>query len=72
MLIKNSDDENKIDGDIVMVMATGKPSAIRVMKEANRFSFILILKGFLFLVLLEFFVMEMLENLVKKFLIEIK
>lgn len=46
LLIKRSDDGNKIDGNIMMVTTIGRPIIVGVMKEANRFSFILILKGY--------------------------
>lgn len=48
MLIRRSDDGKRIDGNIIMVMTIGRPITVGVMKEANRFSFILVLKGYLF------------------------
>lgn len=54
LLIRRSDDGNKIDGNIMMAMTIGKPIIVGVMKEANRFSFILILKGCLFFLWLQF------------------
>lgn len=48
LLIRRSDDGNKIDGNMMMVTTIGRPITVGVMKEANRFSFILILKGCLF------------------------
>lgn len=47
LLIRRSDDGNRIDGNIIMVTTIGRPIIVGVMKEANRFSFILILKDFL-------------------------
>lgn len=38
-----------IDGNIMIRTTMHKPAIVGVMKEANRFSFILILKGYLFL-----------------------
>lgn len=38
-----------IDGNIIIRITIGRPIIVGVMKEANRFSFILILKGFLIL-----------------------
>lgn len=67
LLIKHSDDGNRIDGNIMMVTTTGKPITAGARKDTNRSFFILILKGFLFLVLLEFWVLEMLERLWRKF-----
>ena len=51
LLIKRSDDGNRIDGNMIIVITIGSPITEGVIKEANRFSFILILKEFLFLVL---------------------
>lgn len=48
MLIRRFDDGNRIDGNIIMVTTIGRPIIVGVMKEANRFSFILILKGYSF------------------------
>lgn len=49
LLIKRSDDGNRIDGNIIIVTTIGSPITVGVMNEANKFSFILILKGFLLL-----------------------
>lgn len=49
MLIRRFEDGNRMDGNIIIVTTTGKPITVGVMNEANRFSFILILKGFLLL-----------------------
>ena len=38
-----------IDGNIIMAITMGRPIIVGVMKEANRFSFILVLKGYLVL-----------------------
>lgn len=48
LLIRRFDDGNRIDGNIMMATTIGSPIVVGVIKEANRFSFILILKGFLF------------------------
>lgn len=48
LLIRRSDDGNKIDGNMMMVTTIGRPITVGVMKEANRFSFISILKDCLF------------------------
>lgn len=40
-----------IEGNMIMIMTTGSPISVGVMKEENRFSFILFLKGFRFLVI---------------------
>lgn len=45
-----------MDGNMIMATTIGSPIIVGVMKEANRFSFILFLKGFLFLLLLLLFV----------------
>ena len=37
-----------IEGSTIISTTMGKPIIVGVMKEANRFSFILILKGYLF------------------------
>lgn len=50
MLINRSDDGNRIDGNIIIVTTIGRPITVGVIKEVNRFSFILVLKGFLFFV----------------------
>lgn len=71
-MIKRSDDGNKIDGNIIMVTTIGNPITVGVMNEANRFSFILILKGFLFLRLLVIWMKVMMGMIVRKFLIEIR
>lgn len=39
------DEVKSIDGSIMMRITMGRPIIVGVMKEANRFSFILILKG---------------------------
>lgn len=62
MLIKRSDDGNRIDGNMIMVTTIGSPIIVGVMKEANRFSFILILKGFLFFLWLVLSVKELQEK----------
>lgn len=54
LLISRSEDGNRIEGNIMIVTTIGSPIIVGVMKEANRFSFILILKGFLFFGLLVF------------------
>ena len=54
LLISRSEDGNRIEGNIMIVTTTGRPIIVGVMKEANRFSFILFLKGFLFFELLVF------------------
>lgn len=72
MLIKRSDDGNKIDGNMIMVTTIGSPITVGVMKEANRFSFILILKGFLFFLWLRLFVKGLQGKFVRKFLVEIE
>lgn len=46
--MRRSDDGNRIDGNMMMVTTIGSPIIVGVIKEANRFSFILILKDFLF------------------------
>lgn len=72
LLIRRSDDGNRIDGNIIMVTTIGKPIIVGVMKEANRFSFILILKDYLFFLWLQFWVKGLRERFGKKFLIGIK
>lgn len=64
MLINRSDDGNKIDGNIMIVITIGRPITVGVMKEVNRFSFILVLKEFLFFALSEFLVMLVWEKFV--------
>ena len=44
-IISHFDVGNKILGNIVIKITTGRPIIVGVMKEANRFSFILFLKG---------------------------
>lgn len=72
LLIKRSDDGNKIDGNIMMVTTIGRPIIVGVMKEANRFSFILILKGYLFFLWLQFWVKGLQGRFGQRFLIEIR
>lgn len=48
LLIRRFDDGNKMDGNMIMAITIGSPIIVGVIKEANRFSFILILKDFLF------------------------
>lgn len=72
LLIRRSDDGNRIDGNMIMVTTIGKPIIVGVMKEANRFSFILILKDYLFFLWLQFWVKGLRERFGKKFLIGIK
>lgn len=72
MLIRRFDDGNRMDGNIIMVTTIGNPIIVGVMNEANKFSFILILKGYLLFVLLVFLVMVIVGKLVKKFSTEIK
>lgn len=55
-----------------MITTIGKPIIVGVMNEANKFSFILILKGFLLFVKLMFLVMGTVGRFVKKFLVETK
>ena len=45
LLISLFDVGSKILGNIMIRMTTGRPIIIEVTKEANRFSFILFLKG---------------------------
>ena len=45
LLISRFDVGNKILGNIIIKITIGRPIIVRVMKEANRFSFILFLKG---------------------------
>lgn len=54
-----------------MVTTIGRPIIVGVMKEANRFSFILILKGFLFFLWLQFWVRVILGKFVKIILVGI-
>lgn len=49
LVIKRLDDGNRIDGNIMIIMTMGRPISVGVMKEENRFSFILFLKGYMFL-----------------------
>lgn len=70
LLIRRSDDGNKIDGNIMMVTTIGRPIIVGVMKEANRFSFILILKGCLFFLWLQFWVKGLQGRFGKRFSIE--
>lgn len=72
MLIRRSDDGNKIDGNIMMVTTIGSPIIVGVIKEANRFSFILILKGYLFFLCLQFWVRGLQGRFGKRFLIGIE
>ena len=53
LLIRRFEDGNRIEGNIMMATTIGNPIIVGVMNEANRFSFILILKGFLLLWLRE-------------------
>lgn len=71
LLISRSDDGNRIDGNIIMVTTIGRPITEGVIKEENRFSFILILKGFLFFVFQMFLEMEGEEMIGGRFLVEI-
>lgn len=48
LLIRRFEDGNRIEGNIMMATTIGNPIIVGVMNEANRFSFILILKGFYF------------------------
>lgn len=52
MLISRFDVGNSRLGNKTIRVTRGRPSTIGVMKEANRFSFILILKGYFVLVFL--------------------
>lgn len=70
LLIRRSDDGNKIDGNMMMVTTIGRPITVGVMKEANRFSFILILKDCLFFLWLQFWVRGLQGRSGKRFLIE--
>lgn len=54
LLMRRFDDGNRIDGNMIMAVTIGRPIIVGVMKEANRFSFILILKEFLFFLWLQF------------------
>lgn len=45
LLIKRLGDGNKMDGNITISTATGRPIIEGVAKEANKFSFICSLKG---------------------------
>lgn len=45
LLIRRFDDVNRIDGSIIIRVNTGRPIMVGVMKEANKFSFIFVLKG---------------------------
>ena len=47
--ISRLDEVKSIGGSIMIRIAIGRPIIVGVTKEANRFSFILILKGCLFL-----------------------
>ena len=47
--ISRLDEVKSIGGSIMIRITIGRPIIVGVMKEANRFSFILILKGCLFL-----------------------
>lgn len=72
MLIRRFEDGNKIDGNIIIVTTIGRPIIVGVMNEANRFSFILVLKGFLLLWLLMILVMVEVERFGRRFLVEIR
>lgn len=50
LLIRRFDVVNIIEGNIMIKITTGSPIIVGVMKEANRFSFIFVLKGILFFV----------------------
>lgn len=60
-MIRRFEEGNKIEGNAMMMVTRGNPISVGVMKEANRFSFILVLKGFRFLMILEFFGLVNLE-----------
>lgn len=47
--ISRLDEVKSTDGSIMMKITIGRPITVGVMKEANKFSFILILKGCWFL-----------------------
>ena len=49
LLTRRFDTVNNIEGNIMIKITTGRPIIVGVMKEANRFSFIFVLMGFLFL-----------------------
>lgn len=70
LLIRRSDDGNKIDGNMMIVTTIGRPITVGVMKEANRFSFILIFKDCLFFLWLQFWVRGLQGRFGKRFLIE--
>lgn len=44
-MISRLDDGNRMVGNIMIRVTTGRPIIVGVMKEANRFSFILSVKG---------------------------
>lgn len=46
MLKRRLEDVSIMDGSIIII-TTGRPIIVGVMKEAKRFSFILVLKGYL-------------------------
>lgn len=47
LLKRRLEDVSIMDGSIIIIITTGRPIIVGVMKEAKRFSFILVLKGYL-------------------------
>ena len=72
LLIRRFEDGNRIEGNIMMATTIGNPIIVGVMNEANRFSFILILKGFLLLWWLVILVKVPVGMFVMRLLVEIR
>lgn len=70
LLISRFDVGNSRLGNRTMRVARGRPSIIGVMKEVNRFSFILFLKGYFVLIFLLEMALGCSRSCVLKFLIE--
>lgn len=69
MLINRFDVGNNRLGNMTMRVARGRPRIIGVMKEANRFSFILFLKGYFVFVLWLMLTQDCERNCVWRFLV---
>ena len=68
LLISRFDVGNSRLGNKTMRVTRGRPSIIGVMKEANRFSFILFLKGCLVLMFLLLLILGCIRSRVLRFL----
>lgn len=62
MLINRSGDGNKMLGNRTIRITMGRPIIVGVAKEANRFSFIFLLRVYYFLIVAYVLVLDLLGN----------